>query len=126
MANGGADASQGEGWWQASYGKWYPPQTASPSIPPPPPPQTPSSPPVAATERTRSNGLAVASLVLGILWLFWIGSVLAVIFGHLAHRQIDASHGPQVGRGMATAGLVLGYIGVGILLILVIGIVASA
>ena len=83
-------------------------------------------PPVAATERTRSNGLAVASLVLGILWLFWIGSVLAVIFGHLAHRQIDASHGPQVGRGMATAGLVLGYIGVGILLILVIGIVASA
>ena len=46
MANGGADASQGEGWWQASDGKWYPPQTASPSIPPPPPPQTPSSPPV--------------------------------------------------------------------------------
>ena len=45
MANGGADASQGEGWWQASDGKWYPPQTASPSIPPPPPPQTPSSPP---------------------------------------------------------------------------------
>ncbi len=44
MANGGADASQGEGWWQASDGKWYPPQTASPSIPPPPPPQTPSSP----------------------------------------------------------------------------------
>ena len=41
MANGGADASQGEGWWQASDGKWYPPQTASPSIPPPPPPQTP-------------------------------------------------------------------------------------
>ena len=38
MANSGADASQGEGWWQASDGKWYPPQTASPSIPPPPPP----------------------------------------------------------------------------------------
>ena len=46
MANGGADASQGEGWWQASDGKWYPPQTASPSIPPPPPPQTPRAPPV--------------------------------------------------------------------------------
>ena len=35
MANGGADASQGEGWWQASDGKWYPPQTANASIPPP-------------------------------------------------------------------------------------------
>ena len=80
----------------------------------------------AATERTRSNSLAVASLVLGILWLFWIGSVMAVIFGHLAHGQIDASHGTQVGRGMATAGLVLGYIGVGILILVIGGIVAIA
>ena len=79
----------------------------------------------AATERARSNGLAVASLVLGILWLFWIGSVLAVIFGHVAHGQINASHGTQVGRGMATAGLVLGYIGVGTLVSLVIGSIAA-
>ena len=80
----------------------------------------------AATERTRSNGLAVASLVLGILWLFWFGSVLAVVFGHVARGQIDASHGRQVGRGMATAGLVLGYIGVGILLSFVIGSIAAS
>src|SRR6476469_6326464 len=25
-----SDASQGPGWWQASNGKWYPPQTQSP------------------------------------------------------------------------------------------------
>ena len=80
----------------------------------------------AATERTRSNGLAVASLVLGILWLFWIGSILAVIFGHVAHGQIDASHGTQVGRGMATAGLVLGYIGVGIFSLVIGGIAVGA
>ena len=79
----------------------------------------------AATERTRSNGLAVASLVLGILWLFGIGSVMAVVFGHVAHGQIDASHGTQVGRGMATAGLVLGYIGVAIPLLLVIGLIGG-
>ncbi|MHB8467984.1 MAG: DUF4352 domain-containing protein, partial [Acidimicrobiales bacterium] len=29
-----SDASPGPGWWQASDGKWYPPQTA-PSVPPP-------------------------------------------------------------------------------------------
>jgi hypothetical protein len=27
----------------------------------------------------RTNGLAIAGLVLGILWLYWIGSVLALI-----------------------------------------------
>lgn len=53
----------------------------------------------------RVNGLAVASLVLGILWLGWIGSILAVVFGHLALRR-------ATNRGMALAGLVLGYIGV--------------
>ena len=40
----GADTSQGEGWWQASDGKWYPPESAS--LPPPPaPPAAPPPPP---------------------------------------------------------------------------------
>jgi hypothetical protein len=34
----GADTSQGEGWWQASDGKWYPPEPVPSSLPPPPPP----------------------------------------------------------------------------------------
>jgi hypothetical protein len=62
-----------------------------------------------------TNGFAVASLVLGILWLFWVGSLLAVIFGHVATNQIDQSGGVQGGRGMAVAGFVLGYVGLGIL-----------
>jgi hypothetical protein len=62
-----------------------------------------------------TNGFAVASLVLGILWVFWVGSVLAVVFGHIATSQIDQSGGAQGGRGMAVAGFVLGYIGLGIL-----------
>jgi hypothetical protein len=77
---------------------------------------------VAAAPST--NGLAIAALVLGILWLYWVGSILAVIFGHVALSQINRTG--QQGRGLAIAGLVLGYIGVGFLvLVIVIGIVAS-
>lgn len=36
-----SDFSQGEGWWQASDGKWYPPQTAPPSFSAPAPAPTP-------------------------------------------------------------------------------------
>jgi len=31
-----SDASQGEGWWQASDGKWYPPEQQPGTTPPPP------------------------------------------------------------------------------------------
>ena len=73
----------------------------------------------------RNNGMAVASLVLGIVWVYWIGSILAVIFGHKARREIDASEGTQGGRGMATAGLILGYIGIGVLVLTIIGLVIA-
>jgi hypothetical protein len=68
-------------------------------------------------------GLAIASMVLGILWIYWIGSVLAIIFGHIALSQIKNSNGWKTGRGMAIAGVVLGYIAMAVL---VIGIVAVA
>ena len=56
-------------------------------------------------------------MVLGILWVYWIGSILAVIFGHVALSQIRKDPSIQ-GRGMAIAGLVLGWVGVGVLVIL--------
>jgi hypothetical protein len=59
----------------------------------------------------RTNGLAIASLVLGIVWLYWLGSVLAIIFGTVALHQIDRSGGTLGGRGMAIAGVVLGWVG---------------
>jgi hypothetical protein len=49
--------------------------------------------------------------VLGIVWLWWVGSTLAVVFGHVALGQIERSQGRLGGRGLAIAGLVLGYIG---------------
>jgi hypothetical protein len=58
-----------------------------------------------------TNGMAIASLVLGILWLYWVGSILALVFGYIARQQI-AQRG-ESGGGLATAGIVLGWIGVG-------------
>ncbi|NEK60631.1 DUF4190 domain-containing protein [Geodermatophilus sabuli] len=73
----------------------------------------------------RTNGLAIASMVLGILWLYWIGSILALVFGYVAKNQIRERG--DAGGGMATAGIVLGWVGVGVFaLVLVAGIASSA
>lgn len=74
---------------------------------------------------TRTNGLAIASLVLGIVWLWWIGSILAVILGHVALGQIGRSDGTESGRGLAVAGLVLGWIGVTTLTLFAVGVATS-
>jgi hypothetical protein len=72
----------------------------------------PAAAPSAATYvPQRTNGFAIASLVLGIVNM-GIGSILALIFGYRAKREIDASHGTQAGRGLAVAGIVLGYVGI--------------
>lgn len=60
----------------------------------------------------RTSGLAVASLVLGILWLGWVGSVLAVVLGHCAIYQVNRSEGMLRGWGLAMAGVCLGWIGI--------------
>jgi hypothetical protein len=57
-----------------------------------------------------TSGMAIASLVLGILWLYGVGSVLAIIFGAVGLKQTE--NGERGGRGMAVAGLVLGIVGV--------------
>jgi uncharacterized protein DUF4190 len=65
----------------------------------------------------QSSGKSTAALVLGILGLVLcplICSVLALVFGYQARREIDGSGGRLTGRGNATAGIVLGWIGVAI------------
>jgi uncharacterized membrane protein len=57
-------------------------------------------------------------MVLGIVWIYWIGSVLAIIFGFVAYTQIKERN--QGGRGMATAGLILGFIGIGLLVLTIL------
>ena len=72
-----------------------------------------------------TNGLAIAGMVLGILWLYWIGSILALIFGYVARGQIAASAGRQGGGGMAIAAIVLGWVGVGALSLIIVGVLIS-
>ena len=54
----------------------------------------------------------MASLALSIAWVFFVGSILGVIFGHLAMKQIRESHHQETGRGNAMIGLILGYTGI--------------
>jgi hypothetical protein len=66
--------------------------------------------------------LATSSLVCGIIGLVFfplVMSIVAVICGHMALNQIAASQGRLRGQGMATAGLILGYIGIGITVLIV-------
>ena len=71
--------------------------------------------------------LGIAGLV---LCLVIVGPVLALVFGYKSRREIDESGGRQTGRGMATAGIVLGWIGVGFtvlwVVLLVIGTIVDS
>jgi hypothetical protein len=58
-----------------------------------------------------TNALAIASLILSIVWFFGLGSVLAVTFALVALSKITASKGGQGGRGLAVAGLIIGICG---------------
>ena len=109
-----------------NWGQAYPPHAGYPMAGgyqgPPPPPPVPGYPPYGQpyggspyVVHQRTNGMAVASMVLGILWIYWIGSILALVFGYTAKRQIQARG--DLGGGMATAGIVLGWIGVGLLVL---------
>ncbi|MBK1833882.1 GYF domain-containing protein [Roseibacillus ishigakijimensis] len=89
-------------------GPGNPYQVSSPSIAP-----SPGAPGVGVAPQ---NGMALASLILGIsgilALLMCFGFVLAVpavICGHLARTQIRDSSYPQSGDGLALAGLILGY-----------------
>jgi Domain of unknown function (DUF4190) len=72
----------------------------------------------------KTNTLATISLILGIgqILLGILAGIPAIIFGHMARRQIRQT-GEQ-GAGMAMAGLILGYIGVALAIIGIIVIIA--
>ena len=129
-----SDVSQGPGWWLASDGRWYPPQSVPANAPPPAltyptgpylgPPGAGPTYAYAPSASRGTNGMAIASLVLGIVWIYWIGSILALVFGYVALKQIKARQ--ESGRGMAIVGVVLGWIGVGTgLLVIAVAIIAA-
>jgi len=69
--------------------------------------------PVSIPPQPQTSTLAIVSLVTGITtWIIIpvVGAIVAIITGHLAKNEIRASMGRLTGAGLATAGLVLGYI----------------
>ena len=66
----------------------------------------------------KTSGLAIGSLVCGILCV----PIVSIVLGHLALSQIKRAAGAVSGKGMAIAGLILGYLTV---LISLIGILSA-
>ncbi len=98
---------------------------------------TSSLSPAASTEppvpvEPKSSGKAIFSLVLGILSiplaitciLGVAAAVPAIVLGHISRSEIHKSMGRLKGAGMATAGLVMGYISVAALPLLLIAVIA--
>jgi Domain of unknown function (DUF4190)/Domain of unknown function (DUF1707) len=82
--------------------------------------------PPASPQFARTNSLAITSLVCGIAQMMFgpLATVPAVVCGHMARHQIRRT-GEQ-GAGMALAGLILGWIGVGFTaLVVVIALLAA-
>ena len=67
----------------------------------------------------KTNGLAVASMILSIVGFLWIlpfvGSLAGAIMGHISLNQIKRSG--EGGRGMALAGIIVGWAGLALLVI---------
>ena len=86
-----------------------------------PPPQYPS--PYQGVPQPNST-TAIISLIAGILGLTAfpiLGSIVAVVTGHMAKGEIARSNGTIGGSGLATAGLIMGYIGLGLFVLGICG-----
>ena len=74
----------------------------------------------------QTNTLAVISLVCGLLGLFTsffiplLMQLAAIVCGHIARGQIRRSDNTQTGAGVALAGLILGYVGIVLGLIVIL------
>ena len=67
-----------------------------------------------------TSGLAIVSLLCGILFFIFPVALAAIIFGHISRSDIRRSEDRKTGAGMALAGLILGYIGIAFTTIILI------
>lgn len=73
------------------------------------------NPPPLATAQPRNSRRAIWSMVFGILSLTCLSilaTIPAIVLGHLSIEDIKKSAGQLTGRGMAIAGLIMGYVGI--------------
>ena len=76
-----------------------------------------------------NNPRATAALVFGVLGLIvcpLVLSVIALVLGYQARREIEASGGRQTNRGAATAGIICGWVGLAFGVLLIVLILAGA
>jgi uncharacterized membrane protein len=85
----------------------------------------PMSPPSTAPATRRVNSLAVASFIFGLVGLV-VGSVLALVLGYRAKASIDRSEGAETGRGLAIAGIVLGWVQLALIMTLLAAALITA
>ena len=62
--------------------------------------------------------------IVGLVLIPIIPSILAIVFGNGAKREIDASGGSLGGRGLASAGVVLGWVALALWALFIIAVVA--
>lgn len=89
-----------------------PRETRSPASAYPAPPVPPMTP--------TTSGLAIVSLLCGLLFFIFPSAVAAIIFGHISRSDIRRSGGRKTGAGMAQAGLILGYFGIALIAVILI------
>ncbi|HWF79373.1 MAG TPA: DUF1707 and DUF4190 domain-containing protein [Streptosporangiaceae bacterium] len=67
-----------------------------------------------------TNGMAIAALICGVCQIFFwfLTGIPAIVFGHLARRQIRQTG--EAGDGMALTGMILGYVGVALSVLTVV------
>ena len=89
----------------------------------PPPPGMPYGAPGGYGGAPVQNQKALWSMILGIVGLLCcvIGGIVAIIIGGQAKAEIAGSGGTQTGEGMAKAGVIMGWISIGLT---ILGIVA--
>lgn len=103
-----------------------PPGQQPPGYGQPPPGQQPpgyGQPPPAYGQggygEPKTNGLAIASLILSILGICCgIGAIAGIVLGFVARSQINNSGGTQKGEGLAMAGIIIGFVMIALNIIL--------
>ena len=87
-----------------------------PNIPQQNPYHSPGSPSGPFSGPPRTSGLAISSLVTGILGM----GIVPIVLGHIALSKIKKAAGSLQGRGLAITGLILGYLQVVVVTILLV------
>jgi len=138
-----SDTPAGADWWQASDGRWYPPEQ-HPNYRPPAPPQWgtyTNQPPAQAYGQAyppynqyggyaigpQTSSKATVALVLAIVSFVVcpvIPAVIALVFASQAAREIRESNGRFTGQGLVTASRIIAIANLALSALVVLAIIA--